>query len=470
MNCDSCGKDFRNYEYKLSKFTFRFKSNRILKLCPACKDFKILNMSPTLKKLIPSFINEFTFENNFISFADSPYDYYAINAGRISAIKKDCVDDYEINGRSLEARKRIGTFLKVGKFLKYVTGSINQKTADTISNYLKNTNSCNVFKISADVENIYNKPHSPHHTTKESCMKGCGEFYQHLKEQLKEDLKILYTENENGELSGRCLLWAQSNGNIYADRIYSESQALEAEFLDYIKLKNWIYRNTQSMGFRGATKNGVSFELDTIYFNFDESKTMPYMDTYGNYENGELIPTTDSRHEIQFDDTNGGYSGGGICCEYCGDRTNDDEAIYIPDNGVSYCCNECANQHDYYWSNYHSEYINISCGDYAYLESEEDYIHLDYCVSCNNCGEFMLSDNNDYITTDDGIDFCCKSCAENSDYIYSSYLNEWLHVDYAFICQSCGEVHSEVDDMEHAENGDIYCSDCYAETIEEVNA
>lgn len=134
----------------------------------------------------------------------------------------------------------------------------------------------------------------------------------------------------------------------------------------------------------------------------------------------------------------------------------------------------------------HSE-ICPECGSSHY---RENCIVCDECsdgnmVTCNSCGASISQDDDDYISIDGDLYYCCPECAEregyrycddgcwhhedDSDVLYDDYLGEWCYDPNGYWedrVKVCGYVFTC---PEHAnEYGFYYCSEC-GEWVSEEN-
>lgn len=165
-----------------------------------------------------------------------------------------------------------------------------------------------------------------------------------------------------------------------------------------------------------------------------------------------------------------------LCCAQCGQRLDEDDAIYI--DGEAYC-SSCVT-----WCEYHQQYevdgeygfTYIRNYGYACDDAIDDMIREGTLQRCEVCGE--LSEYDPYGVSDgyydsDGYWYCCESCYENAGLVYSSMEGslipescaveldgEWYWEGTELCCDDCGRLVS-VEDMKVAPNGQRLCSTCY---------
>ena len=104
-------------------------------------------------------------------------------------------------------------------------------------------------------------------------------------------------------------------------------------------------------------------------------------------------------------------------CQHCNNLidTSQGDVIYIDDIGY-FCDSDCANEDGW-----------VYCSD-------GEYHHEDYVYSCERCGAYVFEDDDDRICTEDGNDYCCRSCAIADGYVECGD-NEWRRREDCEQCQ-----------------------------------
>ena len=225
-------------------------------------------------------------------------------------------------------------------------------------------------------------------------------------------------------------------------------------------------------------KTGLALEVSKLQ-NFHGD------DMYINGEFGYLIHTPDApalntltlHHSPGYPDRYSEYASPRTTCTGCGDRIDEDDALWSPD-GAAYCescfddrffyCHTCVEVFE------EDEAITVDGHDYCYncarqiaapccqcneWESFDDGMsdvdgefYCERCGSniltqCDECGELFDFGNYDKVETEDGHTLC-SSCAE----------------DHTTACAGeCGGVWYHDDCLNEAGDGELYCDDCLAE-------
>lgn len=283
------------------------------------------------------------------------YTYIEINReqARISAIRKKDEKAYLDAEDKKAFREKKGVFLKPGKIYpimeKAYESKITQRTKDKLSSYIKIFDILKTLDIkeSENLSEIYDLPHCNSNTIGSSCMRGKGEFYDNLEQNAP--VKVLYTVNENYELTSRALLW-ETNLGKYVDRVYAMSNVLIDAYTRYAKENGYLIRSNHSAGFPGAIdKDGrfvpnLKIEEVNLDIRYDsECEYMPYLDSFNkyNFATKELIAGSTSNYTHTLTETDGTCSTCKYICHGC-NLTSDNESSISP-NGIDiYCSNACA--------------------------------------------------------------------------------------------------------------------------------
>ena len=199
------------------------------------------------------------------------------------------------------------------------------------------------------------------------------EFYDELR-RIGVEVSILYTENEEGLLTSRALLWKNikttSGENItLIDRVYNEN--LLRAYEQYAQKNGCYMKTTQCAGVGNIKKNENVLKGDEYFIQLCDSfdswiERAPYMDTF--YQIGSIWSREENSHQwflvceyikhcdYEFRETSGYRSDIDMYfCEVCGSRLEEGE-VYHSDNGECYCsscyyeiytsCHHCGNEID----------------------------------------------------------------------------------------------------------------------------
>ena len=202
-----------------------------------------------------------------------------------------------------------------------------------------------------------------------SCMQGKPKEYFEVYEKTK-GLRIAILEDNNGNMYGRALLWADGSKN-YLDRIYiADSLSGSDEVRQKYQYQVWDEVcaqldktiNCYSYNhFRGLiTLDGVGTQppedftpkliegasaLDFDYY--------PYADTFQGLDGQEW--STDTNGEVALTNTDGENANGNTChCDECGDRVIEDEVRYSEVDEQE-LCEDCS-----CWCEDREDYINAN--------------------------------------------------------------------------------------------------------------
>ena len=278
-------------------------------------------------------------------------------------------------------------------YAKVLTGYIEQFAASLgVSQF-------NILE-SNDIANIYDIQEAENSgTLNSSCMRSekglfteISSFYENLIPCLKNSfVSVLYTFNEQNELTSRALLWKNVNGYHnnekitfdFIDRIYGTEEAVEA-YKQYAIDHNFGYKVHQSYQNHdiahpeyGTIKNSIYIDLKNCF----ETEYAPYMDTF-KYVNSDFELTNDysSKNTIySFENTDGSIETSFYECYDCGCRIINDN-YYNAQNEI-YCC-------DCYSENFTSCYncdceIDIRNDTYAQI-NRSGHCYCENCITINN--------------------------------------------------------------------------------------
>jgi len=179
---------------------------------------------------------------------------------------------------------------------------------------------------------------------------------------------ILRDKNDPDYIVGRANIWYlnKPKGEIFMDRIYTNEDYLVGIFIEYAKLKGYIYKSRQIYGGHNipVIRNGKSQKIImSAKMKIKDYKSYPYIDTlqFYNKETGEI--TSDM---TKWDDTIGGKTW--VSLIHAGG------AYFTKDNDGGYKMDYLGRIiHPYFvkWSNIDKCYIHVN--DAIYLSYKDDY-------------------------------------------------------------------------------------------------
>ena len=171
----------------------------------------------------------------------------------------------------------------------------------------------------------------------ESCMTGCDSDKVELYAVNPKVVSMLVYDD--GEMTGRCLVWKTDQGHTVTDRIYPNSGRHIAEYEKYIEDQGW-YRRSDNRAPCEQYIIGLESERLSVTLKIPDPPIWPYMDTFAYYSRSDY-----DSNEITLR-MSGGYSlhstsGEGpncerISCSSCGDDIDEDDVHYSP-GGDPYC-------------------------------------------------------------------------------------------------------------------------------------
>jgi hypothetical protein len=296
-----------------------------------------------------------------------------------------------------------------------------------------------------------------------SCMmhEGCQKYLDIYVKNSEVQLLISVDTNTD-KIRGRALVWSnvhsleETEPFTLMDRIYADTPIQEL-FKAYAKEQGWHHKTRQSMtSFHITTPSGGTITSAEVRGNFTFDY-YPYIDTFhSGAENFSALYMHDGG-PLVFDSTGGEYSGGGPCCEVCGDPSED--GAMVDDEWI---CDDCLAQ------------------NYSYIEGLERFVHNDDAAYCESCDTTVLAED---ITEVEGNIYVCDYCLskhyswddENSEYIHNDNAihteeGQTFHVDSSAwnTCYHCDEVHDIEELVEHTD-GNLYCVDCIPQEEEPAN-
>ena len=214
----------------------------------------------------------------------------------------------------------------------------------------------------------------------QSCMRHerCQDF---LDIYVHNDINMLILTDQNGNLTGRALLWPRKlwnknyfdNCDVFMDRIYGNDRVIQ-KFKDYANAQGWArkseqtYNNTVGVYFNGEifTKR-MRMNLDDVTFN-----EYPYMDTFNRLDDSCL---KNHGEGTVLDSTEGGYSEPYAYCAQCSATLqNEEDAFYCEQESDYYCEDHSV------WSEWHETYIPYESA----RDTTDGWIYSDEAIEdCN---------------------------------------------------------------------------------------
>lgn len=235
-----------------------------------------------------------------------------------------------------------------------------------------------------------------------SCMKHdrCQDYLRFYSENSGVKMVVLFSEQEEGKIDGRALLWDIDylNGDDvdlkFMDRIYYTYQSDIQLFKNYAKKHGWLNKKHQNMEhdeYIEDLKNDDKgrWELKTVS-TFRRNDTYPYLDTlrYYYHDDGFLSNEEYDTNHYVLQETHGGYKKvGGVYVEYYGEFIDEDDLTwcelgqeYRLEDDAIYIVAEYSYATTWYvdnyftWSNINDEYIRDEHS--VYSDYMEDSIHV----------------------------------------------------------------------------------------------
>lgn len=262
---------------------------------------------------------------------------------------------------------------------------------------------CNNYKLTNDDSSLSN-----------SCMKSVPAYYFDIytKNPEKVGLVVMYANDSHTKIKGRAILWKldSHSGRYFMDRVYTDDYSDEQLFINYAKSKNWMYKESQSMG-------SYIDIIDPVYGNFGKSmdlwlelnniryNSFPYCDTMSYLNIHNYILSNNENHNPTYEliDTSGGYN-----------SIDDDDDDDYNDDTV--------------YSEYHDDDIRRS--DATYCDLGLDWVLSNEAIRVFNTGRGTIYATPDYdgivpqtLIINDQINtkhFLKDRC------IWSDYLNTWI--------------------------------------------
>lgn len=418
-------------------------SNRLQALLPEFITYKsLVNNVRCENRLyieVPMFIpgnvgNFFDIRNNEISYCPSNKEQKLSEAGK-----------WKREGR---ASIRCGKFASLLNYSNvrggYVRTSVPAAAIEAVVNAIS-SDACSIegLRVSGNISRVYgmdtDRDRGGYLTS--SCMRPESDYGVRHYAAFYDDvpgLKILYGTSEKG-LAYRALFWlVEINGKkrFFIDRIYS-TDIVNSSLTTLAKRRGWMWRRFDSSTiYDGDTKinEPVLFPSNIDFMARGVTEGTPYMDTLCYYDDGMGFRTDERGNAISVQDCSGHALGGSFECESCGSCIDEDDIIYI--DGNAYCedcvtyCEGCGEYH------VESNVNMVECGEHFYCE---EYALNHNWNQCDECGEWRR----DCICAEDG-NMYCEDC----------------YNDKFTWCEEC-ECEMLREDSTEGPDGNWYCEDCY---------
>lgn len=263
-----------------------------------------------------------------------------------------------------------------------------------------------------------------------SCMtdKGYQGFYEK-----SVDASAAYLENENGKVIARCIIYNRvkdQDGKVWrlAERQYStgNNEILKRALVDALVRGNYIdgYKKVgagcnEPRNFVDNSGNSLSNRKFTIDCDLDWEDDLSYQDSFKWYD-------MDARKAYN-------YGCGDIDLSVTDGSLEDTDRAY--DDYHGYDCDETVPVYAH-GREYNCDSDNL--GDFVWVDSLDEYHHVDDVIYCDNCDRCVLKEEGYYseITEED---YCCESCKEKAEQKYKE--EHWYWSDYD------GEYYEDVNDI-----------------------
>jgi hypothetical protein len=240
------------------------------------------------------------------------------------------------------------------------------------------------------------------------------------------------------EGGARGLLWTDSEGKRYLDRVYPDNGPAVVAVKKHAK---------EVLGATPIFRSGYTERLELV-LDMPSNGLVPYMDTLNHGDlidgNSRIRISNEYSHntstELDYTDADP-FGSARFCCDYCGDRTTECDAVYIDGDHATWC-SYCAEDHAFPCNN---------CGE-MYRDSEA--VNVDGSPWCPHCVEREARE--------------CKRCGchtENFEDVQGEIWCSTCTDNDSQECTECGERFSD-DQL----NDDGRCTECEREYRREANS
>lgn len=204
------------------------------------------------------------------------------------------------------------------------------------------------------------------------------------------NLIIMYSDEERKKICARALLWTDTKGNKFMDRIYTQDSSHERLFIEYAITNGYSYKKYQNYSNSERMLNRVDLKGEIIISLYHSNqRSFPYMDTVKYFYKGDGILSSDETlpgNCLVLTETDGGP----YPCEYC------------DDTGVIFCWN-CDNE-------------VLTCDDC----NGDGEFNCDDCdeglVSCDKCNGSGKEDDSNCYDCEGSGNVKCNMCKGKQKY------------------------------------------------------
>jgi hypothetical protein len=245
--------------------------------------------------------------------------------------------------------------MKIGRFIKRVFGDdFKDSEIEEFVNKWKSLSKSGKFELwpKHKIKDAYNTDNYTRLKTNDSnpLINSCmNDMLDYIDFYNYGDNQVLVLLDDDGGITGRALVWTDSEGRIIMDRAYYMWDSDYHKFIKYAKDNGWYYKTKNMSGGSTFTKDGEEVSIKSkvkcypnVFTTIDrhDYTDFPYMDTYYYAQGNWIMNYEPVGRYLMLQDTEGGYE------EYNAEqedpsvyskeqRTNidPDESIYLTYNG-----------------------------------------------------------------------------------------------------------------------------------------
>lgn len=325
--------------------------------------------------------------------------------------------------------------MKAGRFFSAVLGEyglsdilapefvhwLSQELADAWKAECKGRNDGMTLHVDDNFNKIYSSAYCSHFG---SCMQDTGNytFYENAV-----DAKAAYLEDKDGQVLARAIIFNawDENGEIWrlCERQYSRegnddlkrvlvNRLIDGGYIDGYKRVGASCHDGRAFNANDGT--ALDDHRFTIDCDLDDGDRLSYQDSFKFYNFDDHKASNDSNfpHDYELDTTDS-YFGNSECYDEYHDR-------YCEETRTCY---------------YRGNAIQVDVDDmddFVWVDSENEYYHMDDVVVCEECGE-CVADDNAYYDEDTERYFCDEDCAasykSSHGWEYDDYAEQWIDID-----------------------------------------
>ncbi len=271
--------------------------------------------------------------------------------------------------------------------------------------------------VNRDFQRIYNSDCCKENFY--SCM--TDKDYHHFYENAV-DASAAYLENKDGNIIARCIIYnkvTDQYGKVWrlAERQYSSGgeNVLKRALVDALIAGGHIdgYKLVgadchSSRSFVDNAGNSLSDYEFSIECDLDYGETLSYQDSFKSYDIYKRVATNFGDGDIELNTDEG--------------EIEDNDGEY-DDYHERYCAETTT-------VFYHGREMNCDSNDlddFRWIESVQEYHYEDDVYTCDQCGEYYLSENNRYSEIT-GEDYCDDECMTEAEQRYRE--ENWTYAEY----------------------------------------